>query len=95
MKNIKRIEDIPTSTSFCAVRGTTIYTPGDQRSRDYPGHGYPESWDPAIEMISFVDQNALEVWAGKNHKELEKYKLFKMTPITVEQTVSLKIAATY
>lgn len=92
MKHVNQIEDLPPADSFCAVKSTTIYTPGDERSRTCPGHGYPESWDPAIELISFSTMDDLSAWATKNHADLRKYKFFKMTPLTVEPTVHVKIA---
>ncbi len=94
MKHISYPKELPKDgESFCAIKGTTIYTPGDQRSKDCPGHGYPESWDPAIEMISFGTSDELATWATKNHADLSKYLFFKLTPLHLEPTVTISVTA--
>lgn len=91
MKHVSKYQDLPRGDSFCAIKNTTTYTPGDERSRTHPGHGYPESWDPTIEMISFGSSDDLSTWASKNLGDLSKYRFFKMVPMRVEPTFTIGV----
>lgn len=44
MKRVHGPQDVPVRPHFCVLIYNTqsVYIPGDQRSRDCPGHGYPE-----------------------------------------------------
>ena len=39
-------KDVPQEPHFAIIEFSTIYIPGDERSRTHPGHGYPESTEP-------------------------------------------------
>jgi hypothetical protein len=70
----------------------THYTPGDERSRTHPGHGYPESYETITitDVIKFKSQSELESWILKNDGRT-KFEAVHITPIKYEKTVKLEI----
>ncbi len=54
------IDKIPKENHFAIITGSSYTTPGDQRSRDYPGHGYPESTSNYIEYRAFMKREDWE-----------------------------------
>lgn len=47
MQQVKSPSDVPMGHHYAVIiyKSFTVHTPGDERSRTNPGHGYPESTD--------------------------------------------------
>jgi len=52
--------NIPNGEHWAIVSARRIVVPGDQRSRDAPGHGYPEHTEVTTEYEAFADKAAFE-----------------------------------
>ena len=50
------LSDIPTGPHWAIVKTTSVTTPGDERSRTHPGHGYPEHTTTYITYQTFTSQ---------------------------------------
>lgn len=61
--------DVPTVEHYAVIDFSTIHIPGDQRSIDAPGHGYPAHDEPMISYHWFLTkelwEKAVSVEAGK------------------------------
>lgn len=68
----------------------SIYIPGDERSRECPGHGYPDSTRDVPSIIPFDTKEKFEQWIVNNEK---LYSKKKFTPIRYEE-LELKIETT-
>lgn len=55
---VQRIEDIPVGEHWAIIEVTTFTVPGDQRSRDAPGHGYPAHTEQQITYRAYTDEAA-------------------------------------
>lgn len=55
-------QDIPLANSYMilVLEKRTIYSPGDERSRTNPGHGYPESTGHLSLIRSYITQDEKE-----------------------------------
>lgn len=73
---------------------TTEHVPGDQRSIDYPGHGYGAHSVERTEVIEFNSKELFVAWI--NNQESTKYgkksyRAFKITPVKVSTKVEIQI----
>jgi hypothetical protein len=92
--NVYELGDIPRVAHFAIVTTETIYIPGDQRSRDYPGHGYPESNETVVKYKAFLKKSDWEseiqametvTYGKKNYVALEVY------PATIDVKVNVNV----
>lgn len=63
--------DLPDTDHYAVIERTSVYIPGDERSRTNPGHGYPESTEHYIQYISFTNKEEWESYI--NELENPKY----------------------
>lgn len=93
MKYVTSKQDVPDAPHYAVLKFSSIFIPGDERSRTCPGHGYPESSQAVVEYIAFTTMQELETWVVEHEKDnytilnvsrlafkLEK-KLVELTPI--------------
>lgn len=59
--------DVP-DEHWAIVEFSQIFVPGDQRSRDAPGHGYPERYEDNVSYIVFKEKVA---WEAEIKKRME------------------------
>jgi hypothetical protein len=97
MKYCHSTKDIPTTEHYAIVEFTTIYTPGDQRSIDFPGHGYPASSENVARYISFDDKTEWESEITKRtnyqmqYRSSEPFVAMKVQPAAVKTNVVVSI----
>lgn len=51
---------MPEGEHWAIMESTSVTTPGDERSRTHPGHGYPEHTKTYISYEAFTDKDAFE-----------------------------------
>ena len=92
--NVYELCDIPKTVHFAIITAETIHIPGDQRSIDYPGHGYPASTETVIKYKAFLKKSDWEdeiegmettSYLRKNYVALEVY------PATIDTKVSVRV----
>ena len=69
----------------------THYTPGDQRSRDCPGHGYPESWDKVKVPYLFTDEVELTKKLGQLDKQNATFTVYEANQLKVTKKTSFDL----
>jgi len=92
-KHISRIADIPDGEHWVAIEDHSVHVPGDQRSIDYPGHGYPAHTERSISMLLFDDKEAMESWIKHQEAQYTKrsYKILHIRTPQVKKTISVDI----
>ena len=70
------------------------HIPGDERSRQCPGHGYPAHTERYTEIVEFATEDELRQWV--EHEEAlvfgkSSYRAVKCLPITVRSTISIQV----
>lgn len=87
------LNEIPTGRHYAIVTQKRITIPGDKRSREAPGHGYPEHDENFIVYESFTSR---EAWISKI-KEYEttgysktNYRAFVVEPVGIKLTIGIE-----
>lgn len=75
---------------YAVIKKETIYTPGDERSRTHPGHGYPESWDTIENLQKFKTEEELKAWIERNPNKDYVAIAYQELEITTKINVNLK-----
>lgn len=88
---ILRSDDLLKEHRWAIITFDTHYTPGDERSRTNPGHGYPESHDPYVILRAFTDQDAWENEISRLTKARKTFKAFTMQHASVSTTVNVQV----
>jgi hypothetical protein len=86
------LSQIPAVPHFAILRTTSVTTPGDERSRTNPGHGYPESTETFITYRAFIDR---EEWEAEikmlSSRPYEKFVAIAATPARISTSVSVSV----
>jgi hypothetical protein len=81
---------IPNEPHYAILETVTVTTPGDERSRTHPGHGYPASRDTYITYSAIMDR---QVWEERI-KELTlckvAFKAMRVNPASIAIQVNVK-----
>jgi hypothetical protein len=59
-KFIYRTAEVPSVEHWAILRNDSTTVPGDERSRQAPGHGYPEHTDTYMTYQAFTDKAVFE-----------------------------------
>ena len=85
------LKDLPVDSRFVIFTQSQIHHEGDQRSRDYPGHGYSAYSEDVVKMQVFESEEELKQWVLLNGKE--NFKAFKLSPVSFEIETKIKVVA--
>lgn len=83
-------KDVPTEDHYAILEFSSVYIPGDERSRTNPGHGYPAESRPIVEYIVFKNK---EEWETEiQHRMTSPYGNKNFVPIVVKRaTISTSV----
>lgn len=93
-KWIHTLSEVPSGPHFAIFEANSIYVPGDERSRQYPGHGYPASTEYFLSYVAF---DTKEEWASAIQERLtrnkdDKFIAVQVIPAQIETKVVVNIA---
>lgn len=96
MKWIHDKSEVPKEPHFAIIEFSSIWIPGDERSRTNPGHGYPEHTENTCEYIVFECEGE---WKNEIEKRINShftgggnnFVAVRVTPATVKTTVNVSI----
>ena len=78
-------------TKYLIIKDKTIHHEGDERSRNYPGHGYP-AWSETVQEVSeFGSEEAMQAHVETLVGRGVKFRLFEVN----EMRVSIKTELQY
>lgn len=89
MSRISRKEDLTNRHKWGILTFGSIHTPGDERSRTHPGHGYPESWDSVSKFDAFDTEVEWKEEITRLTERREAFKAFTIGHVSVSTTVSV------
>ncbi len=74
---------------FAVIITKTVHHEGDERSRQYPGHGYPAHTTEHQEFKEFVDEKEFKQWVERQEDpkrtySREKYKAIRFSPVNIK-----------
>ena len=64
MKTVTSPDGFPNKPHFAALTFSHIHIPGDERSRQAPGNGYPTEDKPVAEYIVFDSEEEMKKWVA-------------------------------
>ena len=93
MKWIHSKSEAPKGPHFAIIEFTSVFIPGDERSRTNPGHGYPDSTEYTCDYIVFETE---EEWKTEIAKRTERkygngFLPVKVIPATVQTKVTVEV----
>ncbi|MEK7608766.1 MAG: hypothetical protein AAB495_04255 [Patescibacteria group bacterium] len=87
----KSAEKFPAGKHWAIIRFGSIHVPGDQRSRECPGHGYPASDVPTIDYIAVETEEEWKTEVERLTRLGEKVVAGVMYPAQVTTRLEVKI----
>lgn len=93
-KYVRMASDVPETEHYTIIESATVYIPGDQRSEECPGHGYPASSHPYINYEAYFTKEkllaAVKQLCDRDSNKLKSIKIVKVTPVTFTVNVDIK-----
>jgi len=88
---ISEVSKFPEGESFIILRPKSIHIPGDQRSREAPGHGYPASSEDCWDLILFDSREEWEDEIKKLTNQSQQFVPLAGTRPVITTTTSVFI----
>lgn len=83
---------LPTVPYWVIFTQGSVYVPGDERSREAPGHGYPARTEQHIDQAVYTDKAEFE---GEIKKLVDRgdktFRVALVTPLAVTVTVGVQV----
>jgi hypothetical protein len=93
-KRCTSASEVPKTEHYAIIESGSVFVPGDQRSIDHPGHGYPASTEYFVSYISFTDRDEWEAEIRQMTGAIYGKKDFvamKVTPAEVQTVLTVVI----
>jgi hypothetical protein len=89
-------DKIPKKLHYAIIGNTSTHIPGDQRSIDCPGHGYPASTEYNVTYVAYLDKDE---WAKEINKRMtstyssdKNFVAVKVEPAKIEISTLVNIS---
>lgn len=79
--------DLPPGEHFVILSFSSIYIPGDERSRTHPGHGYPEHTETTVSCAVYSTKDE---WIAAIKAEKTRPRGYNSTVPMIVRVPSLK-----
>lgn len=87
--------NIPNVPHWAIITTSETYVPGDERSRNCPGHGYPEHSITSIHYRSFTDYEEFKAAVANECRYKTSFRAMQVLPVTVEVETKVSIKNEY
>lgn len=87
---VSKPSDIPSKDHWAIIEGSSYWTPGDERSRTNPGHGYPESTTPIVNYIAFTDEAEFKERVKELLLQGKQFRAIQVKSLAFDLDVSLR-----
>ncbi len=81
MKIVTRLEDMPSKEHYVILEFSSRQIPGDQRSKDAPGHGYPAHSEAYTQYHVTADQGEWKKEITRRTINKDRFVAFKAGPL--------------
>lgn len=71
---VNKKEDLPPGEHFAILVFSSVYVPGDERSRTNPGHGYPAYNQPVTNVEVYATR---ELWEAEINKRTQSPNVYE------------------
>jgi hypothetical protein len=88
-KYVSQACDLPTGKHYAILVSEGIYIPGDERSRQAPGHGYPAHTQPYLRYEVYETEEKLKQAIQSHIERKSDFKVVSVNPIVFEKKVSI------
>lgn len=98
-KFVSDIKDMPKEKHWAIIEYGSIHIPGDQRSIDCPGHGYPAHSESTIKYEAYFTK---EKWLKQieyresnnnfNSYSRRDYTALEVNPVKINKNISVEVA---
>jgi hypothetical protein len=88
-------KDVPTDEHYAILEFSSIHIPGDQRSIDAPGHGYPERIEQVVKYIVFETRAEWEKEIGRRMAspfQCDRFVPLFVRPAIVHMHIETKVS---
>lgn len=85
----KTIEHLPSEEFLAILRPVSVTIPGDERSRQAPGHGYPEHTLSHWEIEVFQSESEWKA-AILQRDGRERFKAVRIKPAVIKRTTQVE-----
>jgi hypothetical protein len=76
---------------YLIITSREIYHEGDERSRQYPGHGYPAYSETVKHVEEFDGYGPFHKRVAQLTERKEQFKVYSAEPMKVTTTVEVKV----
>jgi len=94
MKYCSQSSDFPAVPHTAVLHLDSVYVPGDERSIQCPGHGYPAHYKSIVTYIAFNNtpegMEELRKWVENNQKE--DYRIIEALPKSVKTKLTVELS---
>jgi len=86
----------PAESHFASLEFSTVFIPGDERSKSHPGHGYPDRHESVVKYIVFKDNEELQNYVERKENPSygtpdKNYMVVEIKPLKVTKKISVDI----
>jgi len=96
MNYVIKLSDIPKTAHYVIIKMDSVFIPGDERSRQAPGHGYPEHTKYFPEMrvttnkANWEQEVAEELAKDPKQEKFVAYFVPRVAEVTMEVKVKVE-----
>jgi len=94
-KFISTQKDMPKEKHWAIIEYSTVHIPGDQRSIDCPGHGYPAHTQSIVKYEAYFTEekwlNQIEYRETQSSYNKKEYTALVVNPVVVEKRVTVRV----
>jgi hypothetical protein len=87
----KKVSQLSNEPYFAILVPSSTYVPGDQRSMDHPGHGYPASTEHHWDILAFESQEEWESEVLRLQNRGDDFQAVKIVPAKITTNISIDI----
>lgn len=89
MKSIDRISNIPKKPHLAILVNCQQHIPGDKRSHEAPGHGYPAETMNYMEYITFDSVADMQEWLNDHADQKDSFLVINCEPKKVSVQINI------
>lgn len=92
MTYVTQKDRMPTEEHWAIITYSSVFIPGDERSRTHPGHGYPERYESVVTYKAYMDEDEWKNDISRMECNGDTYTAMKAIPATVSTNVTVDVS---
>lgn len=91
LRNPRKTEDMPKEDCYMILTPETVHIPGDEISRQWPGHGYGPSTEHYWNVRVYYNFTEFEKAVAEFATKGVKFVAYKCNPVSYKVNVSVNV----